>query len=116
MIIKITPNGVMCDSAIIAESAWDFIFQHLDCYSWDEQISLSNDIAVVHEIVECGIDPYEYMSIPENERDYSDAPFNHVSEYIADLCDEAALNRLMRETDDELFNRACADYIKTHGN
>lgn len=114
MEIKITPNGVMCNETIIAESEWDFISQHLDCYSWDEQVSLSNDIAVVLEIVERGIDPYEYMSIPENERDYSDGAFNHVAEYITDLRDADALNQLIHETDGELFKRACSDYIKAH--
>lgn len=77
------------------EDYWDFICNNLDCYSWDEEVALSNDLAVLIEtggechdeeqrarcIRECGNDPDKWES-------------------------------MQREVDADLMLRAIADYLK----
>lgn len=110
--IVILENGEITSGWEIAESRWNFIEEYLDGYSLDRQVTLSNDIAVVLDVITSGFDPYEYISHPENERDYSDAPFDNVAMYVDDLRDVEALEDLLEEVDSELFQRAIDDYRK----
>lgn len=104
-----TASGYVVTGRVIASSEWDFIEKYLPGYSWDRDVTLSNDLAVVLEVAANG-NPYEYMEIPESERDYSDAPFRHVMGYVDDLTDVIALEALLSKVDAELFNRALEAY------
>lgn len=104
-----TASGYVVSGRVIATSEWDFISRYLPGYSWDSDVTLSNDLAVVLEVLP-HTNPYEYMEIPESERDYSDAPFRHVMEYVDDLTDVVTLEALLSMVDAELFNRALEAY------
>lgn len=111
--VFLTDGGKVCSGTKIANTEWDFIEQNLDGYSQDEQVTLSNDICVVLEVIaDHGQDPYEYMKAPENERDYSNTPFENVMQYVEDLRDVDELQKLLIKTDNELFQRAIRDYLK----
>lgn len=114
MSVVLTKGGKITTGSVICETEWDFISKYLDDYSRDEQVALSNDICVVLEVIGDGHDPYEYMKVPENERDFSDIPFDNVSEYVDDLRDVDALHKLLTEVDNDLFQRALRDYYNNH--
>jgi hypothetical protein len=50
------------------------------------------------------------MKLPEYERDYSNAPFENVMQYIDDLNDMHKLETLLSEVDRDLFIEAVEDY------
>ena len=109
MVIVETASGEICNATVLANSQWEFIEQYLPGYSQDNQVLLSNDLSVVQEVSDTE-DPYEYMKIPESERDYSNAAFEHVAEYVKDLRSVVEIAELQRKIDNELFNRAIEAY------
>lgn len=114
MTIVQTPDGKIYAQKQLADSRWDFIEKYLKSYSWDEQVSLSNDAAIVLEVVESGINPYDFLKLPETEREYSNYPFYHVGEYVDNLQDKTALYSLLEDVDRQLFERAKEDYLTSH--
>lgn len=105
-----TSSGDVCEATVVAETKWDFIEHNLDGYYSDRDVTLSNDIAVVLEVIDEGCNPYEYIKEPENRREFSDVPFEHVSHYVDDLSDKEALQKLQDEVDETLFERAVRDH------
>lgn len=110
MCIVVTSSGEICEAEILAQDKWDFIEKYLSNYSQDTLVTLSNDIAVVLDVIADGYNPKEYMRTPEHMRDYSDISFNNVMQYVKDITDAEELLNLQREVDEELFANACDDY------
>jgi len=86
------------------------IEKYLQKYSSHPDVTLSNDICVVIDVLNSYKDCYKYMKLPEYERDYSNAPFKNVMQYIDDLNDMHKLETLLSEVDRDLFIEAVEDY------
>lgn len=114
MAIVITTSGEVCEADVLALDDWDFITKYLDCYSWDADVALSNDLAVVLEVIEAGYTPSEYMSIPEDDREYSNTPFENVKYHVKNLDDVEEVRELQHIVDADLLERAIADFKKKH--
>lgn len=89
-------------------SMWEVIAEFHQGYSWDENVTLSNDCSVVLEVLDSKDDVNDYLSLPECEREYSNAPFENVAQYV-DINDRDAVANLQASIDIKLFEQACSE-------
>lgn len=116
MIIVETISGEVTSAKKLADNHWEFIEKYLPDYSLNNDVMLSNDCSVVLEVLGYNCTLTEYLSTPENERDYSNAPFENVADHLN--VDVTALYkkevyRLQCSIDADLFDRAVKEYKET---
>lgn len=113
MIIVETIGGEVIPATKLAESEWEFIEKYLPDYSSNNDVMLSNDCSVVLEVFGDHCTITEYLSTPENERDYSNAPFENVADHLnvdVKALDEKEVYRLQCQIDGDLFDKAVKAY------
>lgn len=109
MIVK-NENGTIFEAEYIADDKWTFIEKYLPDYYRNTDVTLFNDICVVLEVIENGHNPHEYITLPEIERDFSNAPFENVGQNVSDISDVKELKALQNDIEQELFSKAIRAY------